>query len=402
MVKMVKWFKNLNVVAKSFLFILLAFVATCFFISKIYSPITNEQWITIISTFFAGTLGGLIALGGIWWQLNYEKEETVHKVNRYIHYIVLRKNINKIIENNHDFEDEFINIFKELKYRNSKISSTYGTQQIKYFFEFDEDYIHNNINTILDNSNGEEILNLQSEIKLFNLDYHHLIVDRSFEKEEILDYCRELDNLTNLKKHLQLVLKINEPSEIDAKDITLLKKALNNYENSDFKLFYENLNQLLKSNITHLNKEVVKKGMLVLEKEKIDDLNTKLKLHKICIFLELSSRYSDKFFNESSLNLFKAHINNSQVEEKNNFISQLEAFSPLEELSKEKRLKQLSEFYNLCFNFILIELQNLQFKSKNLDNLRINFMTHLAKDITFCKRIFSLYESFNKVKNILD
>lgn len=405
---MMKWFKNLNVIVKSGIGIVIAFFIVCVGIyytvlSEIPSPITNDQWVTIISTFFAGTLGGLIALGGIWWQLNHEKKETINKVNRYIRYIVIRKNINNINENDIDFEDKFINIFKELKYKNSKISSTYGAKQIKFFFELDENYISKNIDIILDNQAGEEILNLQSEIKLFNLDYHHLLVERSSEREKMLDCCKELKYLVDLKNHLQFIVKSNELllKKRDDKDIFFIKESLKNYEKNNFTLFCEKLNKLLDSNIIDVNKELIKKGLLVIEKEKGDDLKTKIKFYEICNSLDWCSRYSNDHFSENSLKNFKNQIENSDLRKDSELILKIEKFSLLKELSKKEKIKQLSKFYNFYFNFVLQELQFLEFKSKDLTNLKINLMTHLLKDIVFCERTILLYESFNKVKTIL-
>jgi len=161
---MMEWFKNLNVIVKSGVGIVVTFFIICIGIyvtvsSEIPSPITNDQWVTIISTFFAGTLGGLIALGGIWWQLSHEKEQKKERVNIYIKYI-LKKNLKKDTCQNLLLSEGIINY-------STTISDCRSTTD-KLLYEFDTNYINENIENILGLKNGVRLFDLSKKVSKYN------------------------------------------------------------------------------------------------------------------------------------------------------------------------------------------------------------------------------------------
>lgn len=115
---------------------------------------------TIISTFFAGTLGGLIALGGIWWQLNHEKEEKKDRVLRYIKYIVQsNKNDERMIE-------DLLESERLIDYHN--FFTGFESEERYQLKEFESSYIKDNINEMLKFSFCESVFDLEQKILDYN------------------------------------------------------------------------------------------------------------------------------------------------------------------------------------------------------------------------------------------
>jgi hypothetical protein len=253
--QMWEWFKNKNVIIKSLIGIIGVFIIICLLIiavayTPLYSPITNGEWATVIATFFAGTLGGLIALGGIWWQLNHEKEEKKKRVKKYLKYIISQ---NKTKQN--DFLLEFI---RSLTFRSVIAEMKIIESSVDKFDEFSEDYFDKNIESILNLENCDSIMKLQTKIKKINKIYHdnyESYYDRKsiFENKDdnfedlislignysaILTYIDQHKTVVaNLDKFLETFNELNKKPELilsSKKNIDLLKMFSSRIRTSNF------------------------------------------------------------------------------------------------------------------------------------------------------------------------
>lgn len=167
--------------------ILLSFIIMCtilqfiIFPSKIASEVSNDTWGSIISTFFAGTLGGLIAILGIWGQLNHEKKVKSKSVKIYLEHI---KEINC---NNHN------QLFKIFIYALQNFYSGVGDlaqnnrENISLFKGFDSNYINQNLDEILKLKNAKDILQLTDSVETFNTTTFKNHLDLSMKKKDLLD-----------------------------------------------------------------------------------------------------------------------------------------------------------------------------------------------------------------------
>lgn len=132
--------------------------------SKTITNIGNSDWITITVTYFAGTMGGLIAFGGIAWQLNHEKKGKKKRLNNYIDFI-LKENLSKVKK-----KDSIIRKLLTIEGSINYSTTLMDNRDISYKLleEFDPNYMNENIDNILMLSNGEKILKLSKKIILFN------------------------------------------------------------------------------------------------------------------------------------------------------------------------------------------------------------------------------------------
>lgn len=177
------------------------------------SNITNSEWITFIATYSAGTLGGLIAILGIGWQLNHEKKEKTKRVKKYINFI-----INKNLKIEKLIDSEIL-----ISYNKPLFGNVNKQEKIKLLIEFDQNYFDGNIDDIISLDNGEEIIELNNNVIALNniynrnfsnaLDKHNLLIKKNEEVIQIIKlYSDVLDNFRSediftLSRYLDLFLK---------------------------------------------------------------------------------------------------------------------------------------------------------------------------------------------------
>lgn len=144
------------------------------------SYLSNAQWGAFISTYLAGTLGGVIALLGIGYQLKHDKDKTKYRIKNYIKYFI-KKNIG-----NQHFEYMLILSEMQLSYERSLLGEEIE-DDTKFLLEFDNNYIRDNTDEILKLGDiGESILDLNSEIIKFNKVYSKMLNNLN-NKKDFLD-----------------------------------------------------------------------------------------------------------------------------------------------------------------------------------------------------------------------
>lgn len=167
--------------------ILLSFIIMCailqfiVFPSKIASEVSNDTWGTIISTFFAGTLGGLIAILGIWGQLNHEKKVKSKSIKIYLEHI---KEIN--CKNHNQLFKIFIWTLQNF-YSGAGDLAQNNKKKISLFKEFDSNYINQNLDEILKLKNAKDILQLIDVVENFNATTFKTHLELSIKKKDLLD-----------------------------------------------------------------------------------------------------------------------------------------------------------------------------------------------------------------------
>lgn len=177
--------------SQSFILILLFFVIMILALdtilaSKTPSVITNDHWVTIVPTYFAGTLGGLVALIGIWWQLDHEKRDKAKRVKEYISYILKEnKNIPDIITG-------LISVEQGLSYTRTWFVDESEEFDQQVFIEFNQNYLNDNIDTILSLEKGKEILSVNQKINNLNKLYNKSM-KTSIIKKEMLKQLKSID-----------------------------------------------------------------------------------------------------------------------------------------------------------------------------------------------------------------
>jgi hypothetical protein len=133
--------------------------------SKASSYISNDQWITFITTYFSGLLGASLSIFGIGWQLDQKEIKERKRVEDYIRYILKK------------IDNEFL--LEELQ--KTEVIISYGntlcgddslkSEKIILLYEFNQGYINQNIDNILSLKNGEKIIELSEKIIKFNIQY---------------------------------------------------------------------------------------------------------------------------------------------------------------------------------------------------------------------------------------
>ena len=167
--------------------ILLSFIIMCtilqfiIFPSKIASEVSNDTWGSIISTFFAGTLGGLIAILGIWGQLNHEKKVKSKSVKIYLEYIkeINYKDHNQLFKIFVCALQNFYSGVGDLAQNNKK--------NISLFKGFDSNYINQNLDEILKLKNAKDILHLIDVVETFNTTTFKNHLELSMKKKDLLN-----------------------------------------------------------------------------------------------------------------------------------------------------------------------------------------------------------------------
>lgn len=272
---MVEWFKKQNVIIKSIIGIIGAFILVCLLIIAViylpfYSPISNGEWATVISTFFAGTLGGLIALGGIWWQLNHEKEEKKKRVKEYLIYIIDKSLNSEYLINSLIYSETLISYTRNL------LGNLDKTEEQKLLTEFDENYFNGNIDIILSLKNGKEVIELNNNIKMLNKCYNRTFYN-TLKKNEIMKETNELQNVIQLINKYSTVLDTFEYQTIDFIKLSLELFLQNLKLNREDHVKYPELESLI-SYIENLLKILKKSdGLEDLKRlEMVTDFNIKV------------------------------------------------------------------------------------------------------------------------------
>lgn len=190
-------------------FLFLPFGIDQFFMNKFVTNWDMGQWAGFLGSYLGGAIGGVIAIGGIWWQVTREdkkkKQEILLGVLKYFYHI-LKKNLlgpdkNLEIESDKSFQRKTYHIFS---YNSSSLS---GDEEIKILTEFNQNIIINNLNSVYKLKYGEELYELNDKILEFNKDYEYLFKNLSKKKNllkklDVNPYTHILKILSNLINNL--------------------------------------------------------------------------------------------------------------------------------------------------------------------------------------------------------
>ncbi len=179
--------------------------------------LTKPEWSGVLSNYYGGVLGGLIAIYGIHWQMSREEEEKKKRVKVYIKNIIDR-NINM-----KDFKENLLSGEKILSWRTFSIAP----KKNEYLYKFSEKYIDDNVDTILTlkgscsgGSISEDIFLLKSYIEEYNYFINELLLN-SLEKKRVILKLKEHYSGTRLAMVLEgleiLSIVFKEEKEEDIK-----------------------------------------------------------------------------------------------------------------------------------------------------------------------------------------
>lgn len=252
------------------------------------SYLSNAQWGAFISTYFAGTLGGVIALLGISYQLKQDKEsineqlrldrekienEKTEKLNRLKNYVkyFIKKNIESV-----HFEEMLILSEIQISYNRNLLGEDLENDT-KFLFEFDNNYIQNNIDQILKLGDiGEEILDLNSKVITFNKLYNKVLNNLN-NKNNCLKKLETDPQDDNFMKILTFFLKkystilnsvIGQEDILDTEANGMFEVGESQFDRLIYISSYKNFKDTLTSNFSNYNTLDFKKRL-----EKITEAN---------------------------------------------------------------------------------------------------------------------------------
>jgi len=174
--------------------------------SSRFSNIKNDEWINFIVTYSSGVLGGLIAIVGIWWQLNHEKKEKRKRVKKYIKHII-EENLSIEIKENQ----------KNILYYQPYFSKAVQQKNItSYFIEFSPEYFNENLDTILTFKESKKIIKLFREMASLNILYEEKLNENKNDEIDFIAYGEKYNCSEILSKHLGIIIEIfkNEKLEV--------------------------------------------------------------------------------------------------------------------------------------------------------------------------------------------
>ena len=201
------------------------------FASPKSSYLSNAEWAGFLGNYTGAVVGGLISIYGIWWQITKEKREKKANLVKYINHII-DSNLNMAHIDKTLFSGE-----KHITYNMMSISLN---RQNTYLTEFDDNYINQNIESILELENGIEILKLKESIKSYNIDFNYLSENLSCKKSV----------LENLKKHfhssiysdiIQFIFDVSDilynyqKNRIKNPDVEKLEELVNSIKDKEYK-----------------------------------------------------------------------------------------------------------------------------------------------------------------------
>ncbi|MCS5421233.1 MULTISPECIES: hypothetical protein [Psychrilyobacter] len=294
---------------------IIKFICFMFVLTVIPTIILNLNIRDSTTSFFGGYLGGLVAVGGVYWQVTrkerVEKEKKEEDVKNYIKFILNRN---------------FQTFFFHITHRELGLFSrnAFHAKVSNPLINFNQEYINSNINTILSLKNGEKILRIN---------------------DKIISYSKLFDILFASKKNevgakiFSLLLKIK------ANDATLKISSLNNsiVLFSNLLFYYNNgmvcspkLKEQFLKNFLYLDLSLKETNDYknILNKLDIKDLSTS----KTALHLLLNLMYQ-------MMTLIRDITNESEKIEMKNESEYSKVMNELEEVSVE-----IYELRNLFFN----------------------------------------------------
>ncbi len=145
--------------------------------------------------FLGGYVGGIIAIGGVWWQLKREDINRKSGVIKYLHY-VFKRNLN------YEFFD---NIPYEVQSSLSLFGKIIGSKN--YYYQFYDSFFYEHLKIIMElNMNlGTKLLDLKDTIEHFVTSYERfesLINRRTHLLDDLSDKIPTLKNEIRLVKYL--------------------------------------------------------------------------------------------------------------------------------------------------------------------------------------------------------
>lgn len=157
----------------------------------------REHWFGFFGSYLGGSIGAIITLIGIYWQLNETKKksekENKEGIFEYLKYIL---NKNKNIE---------------FKYQVLKdLNTVYEVRKDKLFFSLENSFIEGNAKTIFSEKKGKEIANLFESINNYNANYTNYIgnyIELEKRIDKIIQVLTKSELLSEKKdKYTQVIL----------------------------------------------------------------------------------------------------------------------------------------------------------------------------------------------------
>ncbi|WP_373082030.1 hypothetical protein [Fusobacterium animalis] len=157
-----------------------------------------KDWASFLGSYLGGTLGAFITLYGIKWQVT--REESQKERNDLSSFLkALKYNINRNL-NDKDLENKIFSSFKIYSYCIEDAEILYDKINFIYPLETNINFDYNKIFKL--EKIGEEILNLNEEIKLFNEDYDFLFNNWK-KRDEMIKKIKEIEGFESIIKDLE-------------------------------------------------------------------------------------------------------------------------------------------------------------------------------------------------------
>lgn len=179
-------------------FLFLPFGIDRFFMNKFVTNWDMGQWAGFLGSYLGGAIGGVIAIGGIWWQLKKEeKKSKKDKLTGLLNYLYYNMESNiKMLSN--DYKKKSFLVFSY------GINSWSVEGDYRYLEPLNQEVLNNYLITVFELSISKDIMELNSEILRFNTCYEYLFKNlnvkkdllKSFENNGEVDVVRELSFIT--------------------------------------------------------------------------------------------------------------------------------------------------------------------------------------------------------------
>ena len=169
-----------------------------FLMGKFVTNWDIKDWASFLGSYLGGTLGAFITLYGIKWQVT--REESQKEKNDLSSFLkALKYNINRNL-NDKDLENKIFSSFKIYSYCIEDALILYDKINFIYPLETNINFDYNKIFKL--EKIGEEILNLNEEIKLFNEDYEFLFNNWK-KRDEMIKKIKEIEGFESIIKDLE-------------------------------------------------------------------------------------------------------------------------------------------------------------------------------------------------------